>query len=148
MRAIDLFSGWGGFTLGAEQAGARVVWAANHWPVAVDVHARNHPHVAHVCQDLRQADWTQLPRFDLLLASPACQGHSRASQPRRRQYHDEMRATAWAVVDCADVTDPLAIVEARLAGYRDALERARVQAQGAVTRIDEISDQFEEETRC
>jgi DNA (cytosine-5)-methyltransferase 1 len=110
MRAVDLFAGWGGFTLGAEQAGVRVVWAANHWPVAVDVHAANHPHVAHECQDLRQADWTRLPRFDLLLASPACQGHSAASQPRRRQYHDAMRATAWAVVDCADVTEPRALV--------------------------------------
>jgi DNA (cytosine-5)-methyltransferase 1 len=110
MRAIDLFSGWGGFTAGAQEAGVRVVWAANHWQIAVDVHAANHPGVAHACQDLRQADWTALPRFDLLLASPACQGHSEASQPKRRAYHDEMRSTAFAVVDCADVTEPRAIV--------------------------------------
>lgn len=105
-----MFSGFGGFTTGAELAGAQVVWAANHWQTAVDVHSRNHPNVAHECQDLRQADWTRLPRFDLLLASPSCQGHSTASQPRRRQYHDAMRATAWAVVDCADVTEPRALV--------------------------------------
>lgn len=110
MKAIDLFSGWGGFTAGATSAGVRVVWAANHWQTAVDVHAANHPEVEHVCQDLRQADWTKLPRFDLLLAAPACQGHSQASQPRRRLFHDAMRATAWAVVDCADVTEPRAIV--------------------------------------
>ena len=110
MKAIDLFAGWGGFTTGATAAGVRVVWAANHWPVAVAVHSANHPETEHVCQDLRQADWTTLPRFDLLLASPACQGHSRASQPKRRVYHDAMRATAWAVVDCADVTEPRAIV--------------------------------------
>lgn len=110
MRAIDLFAGWGGFTEGAEQAGARVVWAANHWPLAVEAHAINHPHVEHSCQDLRQADWTRLPAFDLLLASPACQGHSTASQPRRRRYHDEMRATAWAVIECADVCEPKAMI--------------------------------------
>jgi DNA (cytosine-5)-methyltransferase 1 len=110
MKAIDLFSGWGGFTLGAEQAGVRVVWAGNHWKLAVDAHAVNHPHVEHVCQDLRQADWTALPRFDVMLASPACQGHSTASQPKRRLYHDEMRATAWSVVDCADVTEPKALI--------------------------------------
>lgn len=56
--------------------------------------AANHPETEHVCQDLRQADWTSLPRFDLLWASPACQGYSTASQPKRRAYHDAMRATA------------------------------------------------------
>lgn len=110
MRAVDLFAGWGGFTLGAGWAGAEVVYAANHWPLAVEAHAANHPHAQHVCQDLRQADWTTLPDYELLLASPACQGHSTASQPKRRRYHDELRATAWAVVDCADVTEPEAIV--------------------------------------
>ena len=116
MRAVDLFAGWGGFTEGAEAAGAQVVWAGNHWPLAVEAHAANHPHVAHVCQDLRQADWSALPEFDLLLASPACQGHSQAAQPARkaagtiRTKHDALRATAWSVVDCADVTLPRAIV--------------------------------------
>lgn len=32
MRAIDLFAGAGGFSTGATMAGARVLWAANHWP--------------------------------------------------------------------------------------------------------------------
>lgn len=110
MRAVDLFAGWGGFSLGAEQAGVTVGWAANHWPLAVEAHAANHPKARHVCQDLRQADWTTLPAYDLLLASPACQGHSQASQPKRRLYHDALRATAWSVIDCADVTDPSAII--------------------------------------
>lgn len=110
MRAVDLFAGWGGMTLGASRAGVRVAWAANHWRLAVETHARNHPEAEHACQDLRQADWTELPRYDLLLAGPACQGHSDASQPRRRSYHDALRATAWAVVDCAEVTRPRAIV--------------------------------------
>jgi DNA (cytosine-5)-methyltransferase 1 len=118
VRAIDLFAGWGGFTQGAEEAGAQVVWAANHWPLAVRAHKANHPHVAHECQDLRQADWTRLPSYDVLLASPACQGHSQASQPRRRRYHDAMRATAWAVVDCADVTEPKAIVIENVVDFR------------------------------
>lgn len=118
MRAVDLFAGWGGFTLGAELAGVRVVWAANHWPLAVEAHAANHPHVEHVCQDLRQADWAALPSFDLLLASPACQGHSTASQPRRRTRHDAMRATAWAVIDCAEITKPRAIIVENVPAFR------------------------------
>lgn len=116
--AIDLFAGWGGFTEGAEAAGVEVAWAANHWQLAVDAHKQNHPKATHVCQDLRQADWTALPAYDLMLASPACQGHSPASQPKRRLYHDEMRATAWAVVDCADVTGPKAIVVENVPAFR------------------------------
>lgn len=118
MRAIDLFAGWGGFTMGAELAGVDVVWAANHWRLAVDTHAMNHPGTHHECQDLRQADWTALPPYEVLLASPACQGHSTASQPRRRRYHDEMRATAWAVVDCADVTAPETIIVENVPAFR------------------------------
>jgi DNA (cytosine-5)-methyltransferase 1 len=107
---VDLFAGFGGFTEGAKQVGVRVKWAANHWPIAVNVHATNHPDVTHVCQDLRQANWAKLPRYDLLLASPACQGHSNASQPRRNEHHETMRSTAWAVVDCAEQTEPRAII--------------------------------------
>jgi DNA (cytosine-5)-methyltransferase 1 len=118
VKAIDLFSGFGGFTLAAEQVDVRVVWAANHWPLAVRVHSLNHPTVTHACQDLRQADWTALPRFDLLLASPACQGHSSASQPKRRAFHDAMRATAWAVVDCADVTEPRALIVENVLSFK------------------------------
>lgn len=118
MRAIDLFAGWGGFTLGAELAGVHVAWAANHWPLAVEAHSVNHPRTEHACQDLRQADWTALPSYELLLASPACQGHSQASQPKRRRYHDAMRATAWAVVDCADVTEPRALVVENVPDFR------------------------------
>ena len=110
MEAVDLFAGWGGLTLGSEQAGVPVVWAGNHWQTAVDTHALNHPGTVHACQDLRQTDWSTLPSFRLLLSAPACQGHSSASQPKRRAYHDAMRATAFAVIDCADVTEPEAII--------------------------------------
>lgn len=119
MKAVDLFAGFGGFTLGAEMAGVEVVWAANHWALAVQTHAANHPDVEHVCQDLRQADWTALPQdVDLVLAGPACQGHSEASQPKRRPYHDAMRATAWAVIDCVEVVRPRAVVVENVPAFR------------------------------
>lgn len=92
-------------------AGVEVVWAANHWEVAVEFHARNHPGTAHVCQDLHQANWLYVPRHDVLLASPSCQGHSRA-RGTDKAHHDATRATAWAVVSCLEVhRTPLALVE-------------------------------------
>ncbi len=116
VKAVDLFAGWGGFTIAAEQAGVDVVWAANHWPLAVRAHALNHPSAVHVCQDLNQADWTKLPRYDLLLAGPSCKGGSSAGQPGRkhssrvRRQHDAYRSSAWAVVECAFETEPRAII--------------------------------------
>lgn len=109
MRAIDLFAGAGGFSTGAEMAGCEVVWAANHWPEAVAVHWANHPKAEHACQDLQQADFTMLPAYDLLLASPACQGHSRA-RGKERPHHDAQRATAWAVVSALEAGRPEAAV--------------------------------------
>lgn len=109
--AIDLFAGLGGFSEGAEQAGCRVVWAANHWQQAVDVHADNHPDTEHACQDLHQADWRAVPAFDLLLASPACQGHTRA-RGKERAHHDATRSTAWAVVSALEYHRPaLGVIE-------------------------------------
>ncbi|MDP2322517.1 MAG: DNA cytosine methyltransferase [Gammaproteobacteria bacterium] len=105
MRAVDLFAGLGGFTCGAKAAGVNVVWAANHWQLAVDTHQANHPDVAHACQDLHQADWSAVPTHDVLLASPACQGHSRA-RGKDRAHHDATRSTAWAVVSCAEAHRP------------------------------------------
>lgn len=107
MKAIDLFAGAGGFSTGAVMAGCNVVWAANHWPAAVQVHAKNHPDTLHVCQDLQQADWTQVPAHDVLMASPCCQGHSRArGKPNGNPQHDASRSTAWAVVSAAECHRP------------------------------------------
>lgn len=121
MKAIDLFAGAGGFTAGAEAAGVQVVWAANHNELAVETHAANHPGAKHSCQDLRQADFTSVPRHDLLLASPCCQPHSTASQPRRKSAtikHDADRSTAWAVIDAVEVNHPKAVIVENVINFR------------------------------
>ncbi|WP_177341078.1 DNA cytosine methyltransferase [Comamonas thiooxydans] len=111
MRAIDLFAGAGGFSTGATMAGVQVVWAANHWPLAVEYHAVNHPSATHLCQDLHQANWANVPGHDLLLASPCCQGHSPArGKAHGNPQHDASRSTAWAVVSAAEHHKPAAAV--------------------------------------
>ena len=117
LRAIDLFAGAGGFTTGAVAAGINVVWAANHWPAAVACHSLNHPATEHACQDLHQMDWARVPAHDLLLASPACQGHTHA-RGKDRPHHDTARSTAWAVVSAAEACRPRSIIVENVVGFR------------------------------
>ena len=107
--AIDLFAGMGGNTEGARMAGIRTLWAANHWRIATDTHAANHPDTEHSCQDLHQADWRHVPQHDLLMASPACTGHTPA-RGKERPHHDAARSTAWAVVSAAEYHQPPAFL--------------------------------------
>lgn len=107
LTVVDLFAGLGGNSEGARQAGFTVVAAANHWPVAVEYHRQNHPDAEHYCQDLQQANFHEWPDFDVMMASPACQGHS-AARGKERPHHDATRSTAWAVVACAEAKHPKA----------------------------------------
>lgn len=91
--AIDLFSGFGGWTRGGVDAGLQVLWAANHWPAAVEWHTKNNPNTHHVCQDLHQADWSKVPKHDVMLASPCCQGHTKALLSTTT--HDRQPGRQW-----------------------------------------------------
>lgn len=107
ITAVDLFAGLGGWSTGARMAGINVLWAANHWPDAVEWHSANHPDTIHACQDLHQADWSAVPAHDLLLASPCCQGHSKArGKGAGNPQHDASRSTAWAVVSALEFHRP------------------------------------------
>ena len=111
MDCVDLFAGLGGQSTGAVMAGHNVLWAANHWPVAVDFHSQNHPGTVHSCQDLQQADFSLVPKHDVLLASPCCQGHAKA-RGKNQKSHDSSRATAWAVIAAAEAClSPYLLVE-------------------------------------
>lgn len=112
MRAVDLFAGCGGSTTGAELAGVKVVAGCNHWKLAVKSYALNHPATLPIHQDVQLVNAVALKvhyPFDLLLASPECQGHSPArgvDQP----HHDESRITGNAVVDFLEKTLPRAFI--------------------------------------
>lgn len=132
MIAVDLFAGAGGFTEGARLAGVRVVYAANHWRIAVDAHAANHPTAQHACQDLLACRWDEVPAHDLLLASPACTGFTRARGKDSPRW-DAARSTPWAVISCAEYHRPRVVVCENVVemrdmwalwpSWRDALER-------------------------
>lgn len=101
MKSIDLFAGIGGNAEGARLAGVENIWSGDHWDLACEYHRINHPNAIVVQQDLQQADWREVPAHDIMLASPPCQGHSKA-RGTEKPHHNALRSTAWAVVACAE----------------------------------------------
>ena len=104
ITAVDLFCGAGGTSTGLVHAcdavGAELdLLAVNHWPVAIDTHARNHPAAQHLCVHVEVVDPRRaVPggRVDLLIASPECTHHSVARGGR--PVSDQQRASAWHVL--------------------------------------------------
>ncbi|QDT36810.1 DNA cytosine methyltransferase [Stratiformator vulcanicus] len=84
LRAIDLFSGCGGLTVGLEDAGYRVVGAIERDDDAATVYALNHPDVHLWHCDIREVNEKdvrgqlslKVGELDLLAACPPCQGFS------------------------------------------------------------------------
>jgi DNA (cytosine-5)-methyltransferase 1 len=100
LQAIDLFSGAGGSSHGAERSGtAELVFGLNHWGPAVATHAANFPNARHInsrIQDVRPAEHTG--KVDLLIASPSCTHHSNARGDRPtsdQQRSDGMEVLPW-----------------------------------------------------
>jgi DNA (cytosine-5)-methyltransferase 1 len=118
LTAVDLFAGLGGNSEGARQAGVHVLRAANHWPLAVRFHEENHPETEHDCQDLHQANFGAWPDFDICLASPCCQGHSKA-RGKESAEHDTSRSTAWAVVSCVEARRPKFLMVENVVDFTD-----------------------------
>jgi len=85
LRATIQFSGAGGTSEGARQAGVRVVAAINHSQIAIETHQANHPLAHHFRQAMEECDPDEMPESDLLLTSPCCTNHSVAKG--QKQYH-------------------------------------------------------------
>jgi DNA (cytosine-5)-methyltransferase 1 len=104
-KVADLFCGAGGSSTGIQQfcdsIGIKLdLVAVNHWDIAVESHAANHPKADHFCQDLtRLKPGEAVPggKLDLLVASPECTHHSNARGGKPRQ--DQSRASAWVVLE-------------------------------------------------
>jgi len=126
-----MFSGAAGTSVGARQAGASIVWAANHNRLCVDVHAANFPEARNVCQDLHLFNHAAMDKHDLLLASPVCRASSQASRPGRAtaaeqgpgsllaSAHNAYRALPWSVIDALEVNRPDSFVVENVPDWRE-----------------------------
>lgn len=123
IRAVDLFAGAGGTSTGLALAAAALgrpveLTAVNHWDIAVETHAANHPWANHYCAQIDSLDPRKIvrSRVDLLVASPECTHHSNARGGRPMS--DQSRATAWCVVRWADALQPRAILVENVQEFR------------------------------
>ncbi len=125
LYVADLFCGAGGTSTGAIQAaqsmGRKVeLVAVNHWDVAVETHAANHPWANHLCQTLDNVDPRRaVPggKLDLLVASPECTHHSiaRGGKP----CSDQSRSSAWCVLRWIDALRPKAVILENVREFQD-----------------------------
>lgn len=82
MRAIDLFAGCGGLTLGFQSAGFDVVAAFDNWPAAIDTYRRNFSHPVYDVDLGAVADYSIFVELspDVIIGGPPCQDYSSAGK--------------------------------------------------------------------
>lgn len=82
MRAVDIFSGCGGMSLGFEQAGVDVAAAFDKWAPAVEIYRANfnHPIYEKDLCDEDSIDQIKDMTPDLIIGGPPCQDYSIAGK--------------------------------------------------------------------
>jgi DNA (cytosine-5)-methyltransferase 1 len=107
IRALDIFCGGGGSSLGARMAGIQPVGGIDLWHIATAAYESNFS-APTWCTDLEELDPRQIlkkvGKIDLLLASPECTNHSvaKGSGPRC----ERSRQTAYHVIRFAKKLKP------------------------------------------
>lgn len=102
LKVLSLFSGCGGLDLGFAQNGYEIVGAFDHWGPAVECHNHNakllggHAEKRSLALDDREISLKDLPKVDVVLGGPPCQGFSfagkqRIDDPRNKLYLDFKR---------------------------------------------------------
>lgn len=138
MIGIDLFSGAGGMSLGAQWAGIRLFLAVESDPFAANTFKVNHPDVEILCKPIESVDAIDIPdhlRPLVVFGGPPCQGFSTSNQrtrsaknPKNWLFREYMRIVRmvkpeWVVfenVTGMTITDSGNFLRAILAEFKDA----------------------------
>jgi DNA (cytosine-5)-methyltransferase 1 len=138
MIGIDLFSGAGGMSLGAQWAGVRLFLAVESDPFAANTFQVNHPDVEILCKPIESVDALVIPdnlRPLVVFGGPPCQGFSTSNQrtrsaqnPKNWLFREYMRIVRmvrpeWVVfenVTGMTITDSGIFLQAILAEFEDA----------------------------
>ena len=117
-RAIDLFSGCGGLTLGLTQAGFRVIGAIENDPLAVETYSANHKRVVIWDKDITKVAAAEVMRrlkirpgqLELLAGCPPCQGFSTMTTLNGRIGQDDRNDLVFEFLRFVRVLRPKAVM--------------------------------------
>jgi DNA (cytosine-5)-methyltransferase 1 len=123
-RAIDLFSGCGGLTLGLKKAGFEVVGAVEIDELAVATYSENHKAVQVWTDDIRRVEPIELMEklglrpgdLDLLAGCPPCQGFSSIRTLRRGSVADDRNDLVFRFLDYVLALQPRAVMMENVPG--------------------------------
>lgn len=94
MKAIDLFAGCGGLSLGFLQAGFSISYAVEYDSAIANTYQQNHPEVKVLVDDIKNidtADIFKLGDAEVIIGGPPCQGFSMAGARIRHGFIDDPR---------------------------------------------------------
>jgi DNA (cytosine-5)-methyltransferase 1 len=125
LKAIDLFSGCGGLTLGLRQADFKVVAAVEIDPYAVGTYKLNHPEVTVFEGDIRNLTFREIKSklnirkgdIDLVAGCPPCQGFSSIRTFNgKREIEDERNDLIFEFYRIVEMFRPKAIMMENVPG--------------------------------
>ena len=109
---VDNFAGGGGASTGIELAlGRPVDIAINHDPEAIAMHAMNHPHTLHLCENVWKVDIASVVagrKVGLAWFSPDCKHFSKAKGGK--PVEKKIRGLAWVALRWAGIVKPRVIM--------------------------------------
>ncbi|WP_084112211.1 DNA cytosine methyltransferase [Belnapia moabensis] len=135
---LDLFAGAGGFSLGFQAAGAKLVGAVEIDDWAVETLEANHPHCSKVVKaDLRAVSDNDLKEWfgkpSVIIGGPPCQGFSHANNAARGSNKDPRNSLFREFIRVADVLQPDAILMENVPGL---LKRTADDHQSVISIIE------------
>lgn len=141
VKAIDLFSGCGGSSQGAIQAGVEVKAAVDLWTLARDTYLDNFKGVSFYEERIENINPRNIKekvgKIDLILASPECTSHTCAKGNSPRS--EDSRMTAFQVLRFVRVLRPRWIVIENVvhmrswSKYKDLIDQLRTELHYSVT---------------
>jgi DNA (cytosine-5)-methyltransferase 1 len=84
LTAVSLFSGCGGFDIGAQRAGVKIIWANDSDPYAASGYQSLLPDVPFTLGDVRKIK--AFPKADILIGCYPCTGFSEAARRRPKDF--------------------------------------------------------------